>query len=37
MAMKSDIWTFLGIAPTSDKKTIRSAYAAQSRLHHPEV
>ncbi len=36
MAMKSDIWTFLGIAPTSDKKTIRSAYAAQSRLHHPE-
>nr|WP_302111844.1 J domain-containing protein [uncultured Acetatifactor sp.] len=34
--MKSDIWTFLGIAPTSDKKTIRSAYAAQSRLHHPE-
>lgn len=36
MAMKSDIWTLLGIAPTSDKKTIRSAYAAQSRLHHPE-
>ena len=36
MAMKSDIWTFLGIASTSDKKTIRSAYAAQSRLHHPE-
>nr|WP_300835304.1 J domain-containing protein [uncultured Acetatifactor sp.] len=34
--MKSDIWTFLGIASTSDKKTIRSAYAAQSRLHHPE-
>lgn len=34
--MKSDIWTLLGIAPTSDKKTIRSAYAAQSRLHHPE-
>ena len=34
--MKSDIWTFLGIAPTSDRKTVRSAYAAQSRLHHPE-
>ncbi len=34
--MKSDIWTLLGIAPSSDKKTIRSAYAAQSRLHHPE-
>ncbi len=34
--MKSDIWTLLGIAPTSDKKTIRSSYAAQSRLHHPE-
>ena len=34
--MKSDIWTLLGIAPTSDRKTIRSAYAAQSRLHHPE-
>nr|WP_296438979.1 hypothetical protein [uncultured Acetatifactor sp.] len=34
--MTSEIWTLLGIAPTSDKKTIRSAYAAQSRLHHPE-
>ncbi len=34
--MASEIWGLLGIAPTTDKKAIRSAYAAQSRLHHPE-
>lgn len=34
--MRSDIWGLLGIEPTADKKAIRSAYAAQSRLHHPE-
>lgn len=34
--MRSDIWGLLGISPTADKKAIRSAYAAQSRLHHPE-
>ena len=32
--MKS-IWTLLGIEPTADKKEIRKAFAAQSRLHHP--
>ena len=26
----------LGIEPTDDKKAIRRAFAAQSRLHHPE-
>lgn len=34
--MRSDIWGLLGISPTADRKAIRSAYAAQSRLHHPE-
>lgn len=34
--MRSDIWGLLGINPTADRKAIRSAYAAQSRLHHPE-
>lgn len=34
--MSSDIWGLLGIKPTADRKAIRSAYAAQSRLHHPE-
>lgn len=32
----SDIWDTLGIAPTNDVKRIKRAYAAQSRLHHPE-
>ncbi|MCI8800462.1 MAG: J domain-containing protein [Lachnospiraceae bacterium] len=32
----SDIWSMLGIEPTDDKKAIRRAFAAQSRLHHPE-
>jgi hypothetical protein len=36
MKMRSDIWGLLGISPTGDRKAIRSAYAAQSRLHHPE-
>lgn len=31
-----DIWSILGIEPTDDKKAIRKAFAAQSRLHHPE-
>ena len=31
-----DIWNMLGIEPTNDKKAIRRAFAAQSRLHHPE-
>ena len=30
------IWEYLGIEPTKDKKEIRKAFAAQSRLHHPE-
>lgn len=34
--MRSDIWGLLGISRTGDRKAIRSAYAAQSRLHHPE-
>ena len=34
--MASEVWGLLGIAPTDDKRAIRSAYAAQSRLHHPE-
>ena len=34
--MSSDIWGLLRIKPTADRKAIRSAYAAQSRLHHPE-
>ena len=34
--MRSDVWSLLGIEPTDDRKAIRSAYAAQSRLHHPE-
>ncbi len=31
-----DIWRILGTEPTNDKKQIRKAFAAQSRLHHPE-
>ncbi len=30
------MWKVLGIAPTNDKRTIRSAYSAQSRQCHPE-
>lgn len=32
----NDIWSMLGIEPTDDKKAVRRAFAAQSRLHHPE-
>lgn len=32
----SSIWNILGIEPTNDKKAIRRAFAAQSKLHHPE-
>ena len=32
----NDIWSLLGIDPTDDKKALRKAFAAQSRLHHPE-
>ena len=32
----NDIWSILEIDPTDDKKAIRRAFAAQSRLHHPE-
>lgn len=32
----NDIWSLLGIEPTDDKKAIRKAFAAQSKLHHPE-
>lgn len=32
----NEIWSLLGIAPTDDKKAIRKAFAAQSKLHHPE-
>lgn len=31
-----DIWKILGIEPTTDKKTIRKAYAAKTRVIHPE-
>jgi len=31
-----DIWKILGVSPTKDKKKIRRAYAAQSKMHHPE-
>lgn len=31
-----DIWKILGIDPTTDKKTIRRAYAAKTREIHPE-
>ena len=31
-----DIWKTLGIAPTTDKKSIRRAYAARTREIHPE-
>ncbi len=31
-----EIWELLKIEPTKDKKEIRRAFAAQSRLHHPE-
>ena len=36
MGQMSDIWSLLGIAPTDDRKAIRKAFAAQSKLHHPE-
>ncbi|HBA50930.1 MAG TPA: hypothetical protein DCZ91_24665 [Lachnospiraceae bacterium] len=32
----NDIWNMLGIEKSSDKKVIRRAFAAQSKLHHPE-
>ena len=32
----NDVWSILKIEPTDDKKAIRKAYAAQSKLHHPE-
>ena len=32
----NDIWSILEIKATDDKKAIRKAFAAQSRLHHPE-
>ena len=32
----NDIWSMLKIEPTDDKKAIRKAFAAQSKLHHPE-
>lgn len=32
----NDIWGLLEIDPTDDKKAIRKAFAAQSKLHHPE-
>ena len=32
----NDIWSILKIEPTDDKKAIRKAFAAQSKLHHPE-
>ncbi len=31
-----NIWNILQIAPTKDKKAIRRAYAAQSKIIHPE-
>lgn len=31
-----DIWELLGIEPTTDKKAIRRAYAARTRVIHPE-
>ena len=31
-----DIWELLEIEPTTDKKTIRKAYAARTRVIHPE-
>ncbi|MDE7231851.1 MAG: J domain-containing protein, partial [Lachnospiraceae bacterium] len=31
-----DIWKTLGIAPTTDKRSIRRAYAAKTRELHPE-
>ncbi len=36
MGRVKDVWDFLRIEPTRDKKAIRKAFAAQSRLHHPE-
>lgn len=32
----NQIWQLLGIEPTDDRREIRKAFAAQSRLHHPE-
>lgn len=31
-----NIWEILGIEPTKDKKTIKRAYAAQTKVVHPE-
>ncbi len=30
-------WEILGIEPTYDTRAIKRAYAAQSKLHHPET
>lgn len=34
--MKNNIWEILGIEPTAVKREIKKAYAAQSKLHHPD-
>lgn len=31
-----NIWEILDISPTTDRKTIKKAYAAQSKIFHPE-
>ena len=31
-----NIWKILGIEPTTDKKAIRKAYAAKTKVIHPE-
>ena len=36
MRRMNDVWSILKIEPTDDKKAIRKAFAAQSKLHHPE-
>ena len=32
----NNIWEILGIEPTDNKREIRAAYAAKSKLYHPE-
>ena len=32
----NNFWEVLGISPTDNKKEIRAAYAAKSKLYHPE-
>ena len=34
--MDSD-WITVGIVPTQDRRTLRTAYAAQLKLHSPET